>query len=79
MSHKASKALLLSSAIIAEWSWFQPDSHTARVQVSLAAKHLGQMHAKINIFFTVLVPNIENGKLHRQVDSVDAGLNRDSQ
>ena len=27
----------------------------------------------------VVVQNIENGKLHRQVDSVDAGLNRDSQ
>ena len=36
------------------------------------------MHAKINIFYTVLVQNIENGILHRQVDSVDAGLNRES-
>ena len=32
------------------------------------------MHAKINIFNTVLVQNIENGILHWQVDSVDAGL-----
>ena len=36
------------------------------------------MHAKINIFYTVLVQNIENRKLHSQVDSVDAGLNRES-
>ena len=36
------------------------------------------MYAKINIFYTVLVQNIENGKLHRQVDSVYAGLNRES-
>ena len=36
------------------------------------------MHAQINIFYTVLVQNIENGKLHRQVDSVDAGLNQES-
>ena len=36
------------------------------------------MHAKINIFYTVLVQSIENGILHRQVDSVDAVLNRES-
>ena len=36
------------------------------------------MHAEINIFYTVLVQNIENGILHRQVDSVDIGLNRES-
>ena len=44
----------------------------------MAAKHFRQMHAKINIFYTLLVQNIENGKLHRQVDSVDTGLNRES-
>ena len=38
------------------------------------AKHFRQMHAKMNIFYTLLIQNIENGKLHRQVDSVDAGL-----
>ena len=38
-----------------------------------------QMNAKINIFYTVLVQNIENGKLHRQVDSVDGRLNWESQ
>ena len=43
------------------------------------AKHFRQMHVKMNIFYTRLIQNIENGKLHRQVDSVDAGLNRDSQ
>ena len=37
------------------------------------------MHAEMNIFYTLLIQNIENGKLHRQVDSVEAGLNRDSQ
>ena len=31
-----------------------------------------------NIFYTVLVQNIENRKLHRQVDLVDAGLNQES-
>ena len=56
-------------------------AHTARVRVSLAANLylFRQMHAKINIFYTVFVQNIENGKLHRQADSVDAGLNLDSQ
>ena len=53
------------------------DSQTARVRVSWAAKRFRQMHA--NIFFTVLVPNIENGKLLRQVGSVDTGLKRVSQ
>ena len=53
-------------------------NHTARVQVSWAAKSFRQMHAKINISYTVLVQNIENGKLHKQVNSVDAGLNRES-
>ena len=67
------------SPIIAERLALQTDSHTACVRVSWAAKHFRQMHAKINIFYTVLVQNIENWKLHRQVDSVDAGVNRDSQ
>ena len=79
MSHKASKALLLLSASITKWLAFQTDSHTAHVRVSSADKRFRQMHAKINIFYTVLVQNIENGKLHRQVDSVDAGLNWDGQ
>ena len=56
----------------------QIESHTASVRVSWAAKRFRQMHAKMNIFYTVLVQNIENWKLHRQVDSVDAGLNRES-
>ena len=55
------------------------DGDTAYIRVSSAARLFRQMHAKINIFFTVLVQNIENGKLHGQVDSVDAGLDRDSQ
>ena len=67
-----------SCAIIAEWLAMQMDSHTVRVRVSWAAKRFRQMHAKINIFYTVLVQNIENWKLHRQVDSVDTGLNRES-
>ena len=36
------------------------------------------MHENINIFYILLVQNIENGKSHMQVDSVDAGLNRES-
>ena len=47
--------------------------------IPCGAKHFRQMHAKMNIFYTLLIKNIENGKLHMQVDSVDAGLNRDSQ
>ena len=54
------------------------DIRTPRVRGSSAAKRFRKMHEKINIFYTVLVQNIENGKLHRQVDSVDAGLNRES-
>ena len=54
------------------------DSHTAHVRVSWAAERFIQMHASINIFYTVVVQNIENWKSHRQVDSVDAGLNRES-
>ena len=68
-----------SSVSIAEWLVFQIDNHTASIQVSSAAKLFRCMHAKINIFYTVLVQNIENAKLHRKVDSVDTGLNRDSQ
>ena len=33
-----------------------------------AAKRFRQMHGKMNIFYTLLIQNIENGKLHRQVD-----------
>ena len=76
---KLVKHYCFSSALIAEWLVFQTDTHTAHVRVSSAAKLFRQIHAKINIFYTVLVQNIENGKLHREVDSVDARLNRDSQ
>ena len=76
---KPVKHYFFSSASIAEWYPFQTGTHTASVRVSSAAKLFRQMHAKINIFYTVLVQNIENGKLHRQVDSVDARLNRDSE
>ena len=75
---KPVKHYFFSSANIAEWSTLQTESHTACVRVLLAAKRFRQMHAKINIFHTVLVLNIENGKLHKQVDSVDTGLNRES-
>ena len=53
-------------------------SHGER-SIPCGAKNFRQMDAKMNIFYTLLIQNIENGKLHRQVDSVDAGLNRDSQ
>ena len=76
---KTVKHYFFPSASIAEWLAFQTDSDTAYVRFSWAAKLFRQMNAKINIFYTVLVQNIENGKLHRQVDSVDVGLNRDSQ
>ena len=76
---KPVKHYFSSSARIAEWLSFQTDSDTAYVRVSSAAKLFRQMHVKINVSYTVLVQNIENGKLHRQVDSVHAGLNRDSQ
>ena len=68
-----------SSASISEWLQFQTGTHTASIRVSLAAKLFRQMHAKINLFYTVLVQNMENGKLHRQVESVHTGLNRDNQ
>ena len=70
---------ILASASLAERLAVKTNSRTASVRASWVAKHFRQMHAKINIFYTVLVQNIENGKLHREVDSVDAGLNRDSQ
>ena len=70
---------IFSYASIAKWLPFQTDTHTASVRVSSAAKIFRQMHAKIDIFYTVLVQNIENRKLNRQVDSVDVGLNQDSQ
>ena len=69
---------IFSYASIAEWLALQMDSHIVCVRVSWAAKRFRQMHGKINILYTVLVQNIENGKLHRQVDSVDAGLNWES-
>ena len=73
------KHYFLPSASLAEWLAVKTDSCTTRVRTLWTAKHFRQMLAKINIFYTVLVQNIENGKLHRQVDSVEAGLNRDSQ
>ena len=76
---KPVKHYCFSSDSIAEQLALQTDTHTASVRVSSDAKLFRQMHAKINIFYTVLVQNIENGKLHRQVDSVDSGLNWDSQ
>ena len=77
-SIKPVKHYIFSFASIAQWLALQSDSHTVRVRVSWAAKRFKQMHAKINIFYTGLVQNIENGILHRQVSSVDAGLNRES-
>ena len=68
-----------TGAGLAELLAVKADSRTARVRATWAAKHFRQMHVKINIFYTVLVQNIENRKLHRQVDSVDAGLNQDRQ
>ena len=79
VSHNASKALLHRICLCSWVVAFKADSRTTRVRVSPAAKRFRQMHAKINIFYTVLVQNIENRKLHRQVGSVDAGLNRESQ
>ena len=67
-----------SSANITEWLALQTGARQARVRVSWAAKCFRHMHAKINIFYTVFIQNIENGKLLGQVDSVDGGLNRES-
>ena len=75
---KQVKHYLLTWASVAEWLANKMDIRTALVRVSSAAKRFRQMHQKINIFYTVLVQNIESRKLHRQVDLVDAGLNRDS-
>ena len=76
---KSEKHYFFSSASIAKWLALPTDSHTACVRVPLAAKRFRQMPVKINTLYTVLVQSIENGKLHREVDLVDAGLNRDSQ
>ena len=79
MSHKASKASRLhicQHSLVVNVADRQ--SYGER-SIPCGAKHFSQMHAKMNIFYTLLIQNIENGKLHRQVDSVDAGLNRDSQ
>ena len=70
---KPVKHYFLTCASIAQWL-----ALTAHVQVH-SSQHFRQMQAKINIFYTVLVQKIGNGKIHRQVDSVDAGLNRVSQ
>ena len=75
---KPVKHYFLASASLAEWLAVKTDSRTARVRTSRAVKRFRQMHSKINIFYTMLVQNMENGKLHRQVDSVDAGLNRNA-
>ena len=68
---KPAKHYFFLSVSIAEWLPFQTDTHTASVRVSSAAKLFRQMHGKINIFYTVLVQNIENGnyigKLTRQM------------
>ena len=50
-----------------------------RVRIPSDAQRFWEMRAKITIFYTVVVQNIENGKLPRHVDSIDAGLNRESQ
>ena len=67
---KPVKHYFFSSASIAEWFVLQTDTHTASVRVSSAAKLFRQMHAKINIFYTVLVQNMKTGnyigKLTRQ-------------
>ena len=63
---------------IALWLSTWADTQTTHVQFPPAAKLFRQLNAKNNIFCTVLVQNIENGKLHRQVDSVDTWLNRES-
>ena len=76
---KPVKHYFFSSARIAKWLAVRTDSDTAYIRVPSAAKLFRQMHEKINIFYIVLVQNIENVKLHRQVDSIDAGLNRDCQ
>ena len=79
MSHKASKASRLhicQRSLVVNVADRQ--SYGER-SIPCAAKDFRQMHAKMNIFYTLLIQNIENWKLHRQVDSVDAGLNRDSQ
>ena len=74
---KQVKHYLLTWASVAEWLATKMDIRTAHVRVSSAAKRFRQMHQKINILYTALVQNIENRKLHSQVDLVDAGLNRD--
>ena len=76
---KQVKHYFLIWASVAEWLLTKMDIRTALVRVSLATKRFRQMHEKIKIFYTVLVHNIENGKLHRQVDSLNPGLNRESQ
>ena len=79
MSHKASKTSRLhicQHSLVVNVADRQ--SYGER-SIPCGAKLFTQMHAKINIFYTLLIQNIENGKLHRLVDSVDAGLNWDSQ
>ena len=79
MPHKASKALHLhicQHSLVVNVADIQ--SYDER-SIPCGAKHFRQMQAKMNIFYTLLIQNIENGKLHWQADSVDAGLNRDSQ
>ena len=52
---KPVKHYLPESAGVAEWLAFKMDRLTARVRVPSAAKRFRQMHAKVNIFYTVLV------------------------
>ena len=62
---KPVKHYFLTCATVAEWLTCEMDSGTACIR---------QMHAKINIIYSMLVQNIENGKLHRQVDWADVGF-----
>ena len=52
---------------VAERAGFKIYIRIAHVRVSSASKRFRQMHEKIKIFYTVLVQNIENGRLHRQL------------
>ena len=69
---KPVKHYFLTSGSVADWL-------AVKIYTNCTASVLDRCMPKINIFYTVLVQNIENGKLHRQVDSVDAGFNRESQ
>ena len=76
---KPVKHYFFTCASVAYWLTFKMDSRTAHIRIPSSAKCFRQMHSKINIFYTVLVQKMENSKLHGQVDSVDAGLEWESQ